>query len=128
GNSAQLMDGNVSIGRLRALRQQDRHAIALPDTAFTQQVGKPIGALAQPRVTVFASFAVCADVYQRQAAGLLLRPFVADIHAHVVAFWYPPRKLAVQLVIGCGVDEHAATPGSPEAGVILRRTPATRLS
>ena len=101
---ADLVGRHVGDRRLRALREDDRDAVARGDPDTAQRVAQAVGQAAQVAEGVAGDVTLVVLAEQRQRVG---RVAVADVYTDVVARGYRPVEVGVKGVeVANGVVEH----------------------
>jgi hypothetical protein len=107
-NRAEAIQRNVRDRGLEALRQDERDAIAAPDTELAQRGGKPVGVAVELAVAEVGARSVLGLEADRDRAGPLLRPARAANVGDVEVGRHVPAKAGVQLGVAIDAVSHAA--------------------
>lgn len=104
-DGAELVRGEVRDGRFGALREKDTDAVAAPQAGAHEAVREPVRGIPQVVERDAGHVALRRFVDQREASAAV-RPFVADVHADVVAGRNVPREAGEQVVVAVGGGQH----------------------
>ncbi len=113
---AQLVDGEMRLRRLEALRQQDADPVAGLNPQAHKRVRQAVGARTQI-LEADGAHAGIGPLDQRRRVRRLRRPAVAAGLRDVVARGHVPAEFAHQGVVAPDVGQHGARP--PQTGSLL---------
>ena len=116
GDRAELVDRRMRNRHVRRLRRQDADAVATRNSARAKRVGEAIRLFGQIAESDGADDAVRPQIEDRRTLGRMLRPFVRDIDADVVARRNVPAEFARKAIEVADFGDHAASPRLCEPG------------
>ena len=113
GNGAELVDGDMGDGRLEALRQEQRDAVAAPHASGAQGIGKGVGTPGKLAECEPLGAPLGAIAKQCYAIGLDSRPTVGNGRADVEFLRDVPTEIAVKGVVTVAPLQHGRSSPLP---------------
>jgi hypothetical protein len=117
----QLEGGDVGDRGDRRLRQQDADPIPAVDAVRGEQVGEPVGLVAQLGEADPGIAPILPNIEEGELVRLKGCPFVADIVADIVGLRDSPFEARPELLVGLGIRQHrreeARSVGAPTAPI-----------